>query len=752
MAYDAARGVTVLFGGEGLAWDDPPIGDTWLWDGNVWQQANGTGPPGRTGHAMAFDGARGVVVMYGGYDNENLFTDTWEWDGSAWSERLVAGPGIRSGHAMAYDRDRSVTMLYAGYDGGLGGESTETWEWDGSAWTLAGTNGPAFSGVSRAMYFDSVRGRVRVYGGEQGPHTWEWDGASWTQGDDTQGPDGAVYAIAFDEARGRAVMVNDHCYCETDGQTWELEGNTWIPRVTPGMPRLFGPTSAYDTARSVTVAVGSYFDDSTWPPVDQTWEWDGQNWILRASNSGLPAPDENFDGMVYDSVRGVCVLFESSPSGNQLWEWDGQNWTQRVEPGLSPRSGAAVAFDDWRGLTLVVGGLGCSTNRSSCTNHTDIWGWDGTSWTLLDDDGPGRSLAGLTFDPMRGTAVLFGGYPDGAATCPTAETWEWDGATWAFRTDNEPFVRSTPGMIYDSHRGVVVRFGGTECDVGQTDLWEWNGADWTRLQAAGPDWNNAPAWSYDSARRVGVLVQSSDSFSEILELTDDTACPAPPVRPHAERYRNCAGECYAAKNRYLSFVAPPAPGCGTSAIALRITLSDMPAAGQCPGLPDLSGFEGVQMWLGTETAEGVFSLQAAPLFADWTHVPGRIIHVSDCNIVPCATYTIEAITESDYPGGPYSVPLVLTTVARWGDVIGWNNSEPADGVCNVLDLSAVVDCVKGIPGAAPLTWCDLFGAESPSGGGDGAANVLDIATEVDALKGLAYTLPLPTAPSACTIP
>jgi len=122
MAYDSARRVTVLFGGY-------CNGDTWELDGTTWTQRAVSGPTGRAGHAMAYDAARGVTVLFGGCGNG----DTWEWDGTTWTQRSTTGPSPRWLHAMAYDSTRGVTVLF----GGLAGSSLkgDTWEWDGTTWT-----------------------------------------------------------------------------------------------------------------------------------------------------------------------------------------------------------------------------------------------------------------------------------------------------------------------------------------------------------------------------------------------------------------------------------------------------------------------------------------------------------------------------------------------------------------------------------------------------------------------------------------
>ena len=180
----------------------------------------------------------------------------------------------------------------------------------------------------------------------------------------------------------------------------------------------------------------------------------------------------------------------------------------------------------------------------------------------------------------------------------------------------------------------------------------------------------------------------------------------------------------------------------------------MPGPDDCPLVPDYSAFEGAEMWVGEElltgggTPTGVFGLQATPRFRDWTTVPGGVVRVSDCNIVPCATYSVESVTDVEYSDGTYSPPLVLDTTEVWGDITGAGNQDPADGNLSVLDVAATVDCVKEMPNAPPMTWCDIF-LHTPSPGESVGMSVLDVATVVDALKDIDYPFPGPTAPDPC---
>src|SRR5690242_3040459 len=72
-----------------------------------WTQAQ---PSPRTGHAMAYDAGRGVTVLFGGGDSNTNNSETWEWNGGAWTRRYRGGPSPRFGHAMAYDAARGVTV------------------------------------------------------------------------------------------------------------------------------------------------------------------------------------------------------------------------------------------------------------------------------------------------------------------------------------------------------------------------------------------------------------------------------------------------------------------------------------------------------------------------------------------------------------------------------------------------------------------------------------------------------------------
>ena len=90
-----------------------------------WTQVGPFEPSIRDSHAMAYDSARGVTVMFGGA-SPSFNNETWEWDGTHWTMRTNTGPSPHSGAAMVYDSVRNVTVLFGG--DGSSGYNGETWE------------------------------------------------------------------------------------------------------------------------------------------------------------------------------------------------------------------------------------------------------------------------------------------------------------------------------------------------------------------------------------------------------------------------------------------------------------------------------------------------------------------------------------------------------------------------------------------------------------------------------------------------
>ena len=234
-------------------------------------------------------------------------------------------------------------------------------------------------------------------------------------------------------------------------------------------------------------------------------------------------------------------------------------------------------------------------------------------------------------------------------------------------------------------------------------------------------------------------------------LPDECDCSVPPA-PLPESNASCAG-CYYPKNRYLSVVPPPVPDTAFS-VAIRVRLSQLPGPSNCPKVADFSAYQGVEMWVGQQVLRhglptGVYELQSTPHFRDWTTVPGGVIHIADCNIVPCATYLVDAVTNvcSSF-FDPFSPAISLSTTAVWADIVAGGGTTAPNNIVDFADISSAVDRFRSVPTAPHATRCDL-GENRPSGGVLMPINFLDISYVVDAFRGGSYPFSGPSAPLPC---
>ncbi len=296
----------------------------------LWTQKQDIGPRGRYQHAMAYDGARARVVLFGGNDlqvDTPAFSDTWEWDGQIWIQVSDIGPPPRERHAMAYDAGRQRLVLFGGLAGS--GENlitlADTWEWNGEYWTQVSDTGPS-ARHNHAMTYDAAIDRVVLHGGSGfgSSETWEWDGEAWTQTESEIGPGQRLgHAMAYDEVRKRVVLFGaTPPPGESTGNrdTWERSGAIWARVADTGPEGRHFHAMVYDTKRVILFG-GFTGSGSTLQTRGATWQWDGKHWAQRGDFG--PQPRSSL-AMAYDSARGRVVLFGGADQGGQIladtWE------------------------------------------------------------------------------------------------------------------------------------------------------------------------------------------------------------------------------------------------------------------------------------------------------------------------------------------------------------------------------------------------------------------------------------------------
>lgn len=556
MAYDPDRDRVVLFGGcADSASCDNPLGDTWEWDGTSWEKKTSTtAPPNAFAHAMAYDAGRKRVVLFGGCASSSCTGagsqgGVWEWDGASWTQRPSSvSPQVRGGLAMAYDAARGKVVLFGGATG-MFAPLGDTWEWDGASWTQRTPASAPAPRMNHAMAYDATRGRIVLFAGCTAStpplpfvcdpaglsgETWEWDGTSWAERAPTARPPARLgHAMTYDSARAQIVIFGGQDGARVAlGDTWEDDGTEWHDRLARVPPARRFHALAGDEARGETLLFGGGNCGPTAPRGD-TWTWDGSAWAERTPTAG-PVPRGGL-ALAYDSARQRVVLFGgcAQPSMSSVvfgdtWEWDGASWLQRA-PATSPsaRANDAMAYDRGRGRVVLFGGQDLNGNPLG-----DTWEWDGSDWvqrtpTTLP---PARWSHALAYDAGRGKIVMFGGCqgPSTGDCTLLGDTWEWDGTNWAASAPvAAPPARAAHAMSYDTASGQVVlsggcrltsSFRGKECaSAPLDDLWTWDGTSWTlQTPATRPSARAAHAMAYDPARGTLVVVGGVADSSQSL--------------------------------------------------------------------------------------------------------------------------------------------------------------------------------------------------------------------------------------------
>jgi hypothetical protein len=559
MAYDSHRGVSVLFGGYTNGGTD----QTWEWDGHDWTQAAlSQRPSARFYQSMAYDSARQVCVMFGGFDGSTNLGDTWEYDGVAWLQRSSGGPTPRRNHGMAYRGATGHAVLF----GGIGSTYlADTWCWDGQAWTQAASSHAPSARSTHAFAYDELNDRIVLFGGYSGRNlddTWSWDGTDWSVNAPRFRPlarHGITGHLVFDSQRRACVLFGGMQSAQSFlGDTWRFDGSDWRPEfgysVCPLNGRRYAltPPTSWEDGEGLAALLGGHLatvrnaEENAWiaqnlvssrtyiglsdAASEGQWAWSSgenatyTNWASPPDNYGngqdyatiLPNGDWDdvcpFGGCQWPAVielqggrsdevrttalattaaptvvggfamarlpRGGALLFGSASGPNAFpitYELMGSEWFRQA-PVTSPsaREGHSLILDSARAESLLFGG-----EDPVATKLGDTWTYVDGQWTHRSTSmaPPARSGHAMAYDAGANVGLLFGG--EDTSSTSLADMWSWNGTDWSQLTPAAlPPARRGHRMAFDELRGRMVLFGGRDGSTRFDDVWEWDGATW----------------------------------------------------------------------------------------------------------------------------------------------------------------------------------------------------------------------------------------------------------------------------------
>lgn len=546
-AYDPGLSEVVLFGGSNAAGE--PLGDTWGFSHGAWTPipTGPLAPPPRWGASVAYDGASGRLLLFGGQNGSAQFSDTWLFNGSAWRPVVTpTAPAARSGAAIAYDPSFQGVVLFGG-DAGSGRAANDTWLFSGATWvdltnvvrgSPAPLDGPSLAYLPDTSTLVLVGSPVGGLSGAAPTAVWTLTGSIWAPAGASDGPApvarmGAAFvadpvsgAVLFGGAlplpSGAAVYLSDTWTYGPAGWANTTDATSAVPPPRSGAAASFDPAGGGVLMFGGTGGSGVLGD--TWsygpvpiqltvtasptageaplnvtfevtvhggvPPYASEWSLgDGSPFLAGANGSHTYTAQGTYlaELQVNDSVGGSAT---ARVTLQVLSPWEAAHqWGELSLPASrapTPRWSAQVAYDPSMGAAVLFGGEVAGGAAAG-----DTWVFANGVWINLTAGmavaPPPRWGGSLAYDPGAGDLVLFGGF-DG--TRSYNDTWTYSPSVgWQETpTDTAPSPRVLSSLVADPGLSGDLLFGGglRSAAGGWTiynDTWEWKDGAWTNLTA-----------------------------------------------------------------------------------------------------------------------------------------------------------------------------------------------------------------------------------------------------------------------------
>ena len=212
--------------------------------------------------------------------------------------------------------------------------------------------------------------------------------------------------------------------------------------------------------------------------------WNGHKWLLPEIE-GMKPESRTYASMVFEEARNQYVLFGGGKyTGSweffdDTWIFDGEYWTRLFIAGPSERQRAAMAYDPQREVTVLIGG----TDTTNPIADTSTWEFDGVSWrepALSDPESDGNPVAGygnMVYHPVMRKMIYHNGY--------TGYTWAYNGDSWELLNSAGPICKGA-GMVYEHVNRSILLYGGKDGASYLASAYRFDGQNWTGITSIDP--------------------------------------------------------------------------------------------------------------------------------------------------------------------------------------------------------------------------------------------------------------------------
>jgi hypothetical protein len=243
MSDDPSAGGVILFGGEALVPHHTYfLNDTWLWTAGAWQNITPVhSPPPTYWGSMAYDAALGAVVLFGGDNQTSEYSNqTWTFSGGAWHQIFPATlPPGREAQEMVYDSAASELVMFGG-ENAL--DLNDTWTFSAGNWAPTSAGNHPGARVGAGLAYDNATGQVELFGGNPAPDdyyaNWFFSNGAWTEynlTNDPPNPSNPWQRMVFDPVDNYTVLFYT-VSAALHPQTWTLTVPSGAPPPPPPPP------------------------------------------------------------------------------------------------------------------------------------------------------------------------------------------------------------------------------------------------------------------------------------------------------------------------------------------------------------------------------------------------------------------------------------------------------------------------------------------------------------------------------------
>ncbi|MDE1822448.1 MAG: PKD domain-containing protein [Euryarchaeota archaeon] len=286
------------------------------------------------------------------------------------------------------------------------------------------------------------------------------------------------YLVLFGGAAPGGVYLSD---------TWIFQGGQWRqlhPATSPPARDLIEGQMVWDPVDNYVLLFGGRSSSN----LTDSWSFRGGTWTEICASCGPPVQQ---GATVYDAADGYLLEvvgqheYPSYSDTPAYYSYRGGTWTDLGVVPFGKRQTVGLAYDAGDGYVVAFAGnvYGGGTCFGADVLCRDTWEYHAGVWTELCTGGlaapscasepSARGAPEMTFDPLDGYVVLFGG---GNST-QDSDTWSFSGGAWTQR-----FPSATrPG---DSDNALIFDASGRDRGVysytvnGGDDGYLWRGGAW----------------------------------------------------------------------------------------------------------------------------------------------------------------------------------------------------------------------------------------------------------------------------------